>query len=401
MLVSARRTIALAVSLALAVPSVAFVAPRDAHAQPKRPKSVGAMLSGEAKKQWDSGVNLEEARQYDAARSAFLQAYELSKNPRVLFNVAVMEIKSGRYAAAADTFKRELDEGKGVLSREEESDITNAVAGLQKYIMTLTVDVSEPDAKIFVDDIEQKTPLKGPISVAVGSHRVRASKPGFADAQVYIDGSERSPRVTLKLEPFTKSTRVSISIVGPKSAVVKIDGKEVGTATPATPYAGQVNVQTEPHQFTVEANGFVTVTQPAVARDGEALNLSLQMSEEQAKGKLIVVSNQEGASIEIDGQPRGATRWEGPVDVGNHQIQVKKRGFYTWIYDVQVPRGGERSVTATLNEDRNTSFVPWLIGTVLVVGAGTVFTVFILKEKDQDPVNGTLAPFTVNTLRFR
>ncbi|MBX3252384.1 MAG: hypothetical protein KF901_34740, partial [Myxococcales bacterium] len=55
------------------------------------------------------------------------------------------------------------------------------------------------------------------------------------------------------------------------------------------------------------------------------------------------------------------------------------------------------SVSATLNEDRNTSFVPWLIGSLVVGAALTVGIVLLATPPDQQPVDGTLAPFKVGT----
>ena len=162
-----------------------------------------------------------------------------------------------------------------------------------------------------------------------------------------------------------------------------------------------MNVSAEPHSFSAEANDYVTATQSALVRDGEVLNLKLQLSAQQSKGKLLVTTKPEGATIEIDGKVVGSTRWEGPVNVGSHQVVVKKQGHYTWSYDVDIPKGGERSLTASLNEDRNTSFVPWLIGSVLVIGASTTAIYFITKPKDEQPVKGTLPPFAIGTPSVR
>ena len=68
---------------------------------------------------------------------------------------------------------------------------------------------------------------------------------------------------------------------------------------------------------------------------------------------------------------------------------------------MDVPRGGERALSAQLNEDRNTSFLPWLIGTVLVVGASAAAIGFITSRPDEKPVNGSLPPFTVGTQGIR
>jgi hypothetical protein len=90
--------------------------------------------------------------------------------------------------------------------------------------------------------------------------------------------------------------------------------------------------------------------------------------------------------------------WEGPVGTqSTHQVTVKKEGFYTWTHDIEVKPGQEKPVTVELNEDRHPSFVPWLIGTILVVGGGAIAAGFIFAPKDQEPVKGTLPPYTVQT----
>ncbi|HSO39880.1 MAG TPA: PEGA domain-containing protein [Labilithrix sp.] len=396
---SKRRSISFVLATALLAPSLAVVTETAAIAQPAKKKPLREQLPEDAKKHWDTAVALYQRGQWDGARTSFNAAFDASKNPRVLFNVAVCEKNLGRYARAIDVFKKELAEGKGQLSAEEETDVKAQIAGLEQFVASVTIDVSESGADVYVDDAKVGvSPLPGPVSVSVGERHIRVSKVGFADARETIElKAGASGKIALKLSATQKTSLVNVAVVGPPNAVVKIDGREVGAA----PYKGQVNVSAEPHSFSAEANDYVTATQSAVVRDGEVLNLTLQLSQQQSKGKLIVAAKPEGSTIEIDGKVVGSTRWEGPVEVGTHQVVVKKQGHYTWSYDVEVPKGGERSLTASLNEDRNTSFVPWLIGTVLVVGASTTAIYFITKPKDEQPVKGTLAPFAVGTPAMR
>jgi len=392
MMRSARR-IALAVSITLVVPPVLTAMPQTAWAQAN--KSIRDSLPLEARGHWDAGVALAKRENWDGARTSFKAAYDLSKNPRVLFNIGVAEKELKRYAAALELFKRELAEGQGQLSPGEESDVKAAIAGLERLVAQLTIDVSEKDADVFIDnDKIDNSKLPGPITVQLGERRIRAVKPGFAEAveSIQLAGGTKGT-VTLKLHPLVKTSRVNVSVVGPPNAVVKVDGKEVGPA----PYAGQVVVAADPHEFSAEAPGYVTAKQSVIVKDGEVLNLTLQLAAEQEKGKLVVVAKPEGATIEIDGKAVGATRWEGPVDARTHQVVVKKQGFYTWSYDVDVPKGGERSVSASLNEDRNTSFVPWLIGSLVVGAALTVGIVLLATPPDQQLVDGTLTPYKVGT----
>ena len=403
---NANRYVALVVTLSLVAPSVALLAPAPAFAQAKR-KPLRDQLSDQAKKPWDAAVELYKHGNWDGARASFYAAYEASnKNPRVLFNVAVCEKNLGRYAKAIEYYKRELEEGKGQLAPDEEAEVRAQIAGLEQFVATLTIDVSEPGADVFVD--EQKigtSPLREPVSVQLGERRIRASKPGFTDAVETRDlKGGGSDRVVLKLVPAQRTSLVTVNVVGPPAADVYVDNKLVGQASGRGPYSGQVAVQAEPHQFSAQAPGWVSASQPAVVREGEPLSLTLQLAQEQAMGKLIVAAHPEGATIEIDGKPVGATRWEGPVSAETHQVTVKKSGYFDSApLDVEVPKGSTRTVTVTLNEHKNTSFVPWLIGTVLVVGTASVASYFIFKPKDQEPVNGSLPPFTVGTpaMHFR
>jgi hypothetical protein len=392
-----------ALTLVVAVPSSFVVGSESpAFAQPKRPKSVRELLPPPAQDAWDKGVALATRGQWDPARASFLQAYELSKNPRVLYNVGVMEKNLGRYAAAVETWQRQLSEGKGVLAADEEQELTAAINGLSKFVMTITLDVTEKDAEVFVDGEKiGTTPLAKPIAVAIGSHNIRVTKAGFSDAHAHVDGKDPAPKISLKLDPFQKVAPLLVTIDGPQTATIKVDGKEVGTATKDQPYKGTVSVSNEPHVISAEAPGFVAAQWTLKAEDTEQKTVTLQLASDQRKGKLLIVARPEGATIEIDGKTVGASRWEGPVDTGSHQVVVKKQGFYTWSYDVEVPKGGERTVTAQLNEDRNTSFVPWLIGTVLVVGGSAVAAYFIAKPNDEEPVNGTLPPFALGTKGVR
>jgi hypothetical protein len=397
---SRTRCLALFVSLTLVAPTIAVIEEAPAFAQAKK-KPLREQLPEAARKQWDAAVELYKAGKWDGARTSFMAAYDASKNPRVLFNVAVCEKNMERYADAIATYRRELDEGKGQLSADEEAEVKAQIDGLSKFTAQLVIDVNEPGAEVTIDG-KRVASTKDPVNVAIGERRVRASKPGFADAAESVDikGGE-TKRVTLKLEPIARTSRVTVNIVGPATASVKVDGNEVGTATREKAYTGQVAVRADPHTFTAEAPGWVGTPQTAVVKEGEPLTLTLQLAPEQAKGKLTVVSRVEGATIDIDGKTVGASRWEGPVDVGTHQIVVKKKGYYPWSQDVEVTRGAERTVSAPLNEDRNTSFVPWLIGTVLVVGGTTAAIIIMTKPKDEEPVKGTLPPFTVGTPSVR
>ena len=402
------RLVALPLAVALTVPTIALSFPRTAAAQPKpaaKPVSLRDSLPLEARGHWDAGVALAQRgasgadpKAWGPARTSFYEAYKISKDPRVLFNVAVCEKNIGKYHSAFQTINTELEEGKGKLSAADVKEATDFQQGLEKFVVRINIDVDPKDAEVFINEDKIDLTKPGPYLASVGENRVTGKKPGYADAVQKIElAGGTTGTATLKLSPLERTTIVNVAIVGPQRATVKLDGQEVGFATPNQPFSAPVKVQDTPHQLSVESPGYAPSVQTIVVREGAPMYLTMQLAADQAKGKLSIAAKPEGATIEIDGTVVGATKWEGPVDAKTHQIAVKKTGYYTWTYEVDVPKGAERNVSATLNEDRNTSFVPWLIGTIVVGAAVVVGVVLLATPPDEKPKNGTLDPFTVGT----
>ena len=395
--------------LALLVLTFALALPSVARAQGKTLKD---QLPLEARGHWDAAVALAQRAQstndpkaWGSARTSFFEAYKVSNNPRVLFNVAVCEKNMGQYHRAYSTIQKELDDGKTAtppLSAAESKEASEFQKGLEKFVAKVNIDVEPKDAEVTMNDDKVDTSKPGPYLASGGEIRIRATKPGYAEMVQKQDiAGGTTGTFTLKMLPLERTTMVSITVIGPPRATIKVDNQEVGFATAGQPFNGPVKVQDTPHQISVEAPGYATGVQTVTVKEGPPIYLTLQLAPEQSKGKLIVDAKPEGATILIDGQAVGATKWEGPVDAKVHQVSVKKTGYYTWNYEVDVPKGGERSVSASLNEDRNTSFVPWLIGTIVIGSAVIVGVVLLATPPDEKPRNGTLDPFTVSTQRHR
>lgn len=380
--------------VALAQPKPAAAAAKPGAAKPGKTKTIREELPPNVLAKWDTAVVLYGAANWGAARTEFLDVYRETKNPRVLFNVAVCEKNTGHYASAIDTLKKELEEGVGKLSPEEEARAKETAAGLEAFVVEVNVSVNEPGAKVYVDDTEVGTsPLGKALRVDIGERRLAAKKSGYVDASTvksFPQGKKPDP-IELKLEAIAKLSTITVQVSGAPNATIRIDGREMGAA----PFTGKLVVRTEPYVVEAESPGFATAKQSVFLKEGEAAAVSLGLSKEQRQGKLIVTTKPEGATILIDGKVVGSTRYEGAVEAGPHLVTAKKSGFYTYNLDVEVPKGGERPVTAVLNEDKAPSFVPWLIGTIVVIGVGIGAAAVLFGPKDQDPYRGTLPPYIV------
>ncbi|MBL0197478.1 MAG: PEGA domain-containing protein [Myxococcales bacterium] len=376
--------------LAASVPPMALAQPRAAKV---KSKTIREDLPASVHSKWDTALVLFGAGNWGAARTEFLDVYNESKNPRVLFNVAICEKNTGQYARAIATLKRELAEAAGKLEAAEETRVKDTAAGLETFVVEVPITVSEPGAKVFVDDVEVGVSPLPPQRVDIGERRFAAKKPGFIDAAAVrsLPQGKKPEPIELKLEAVAKLTTVTVQVSGAPNATVRVDGKEVGAA----PYTGRLVVRAEPYVVEASAPGFSTAKQSVFLKEGESAAVTLGLSKEQRQGKLVVTTKPEGAVILIDGKVVGSTRFEGAVDAGPHVVTAKKNGYYTFNLDVEVPKGGERPVTAVLNEDKQPSFVPWLIGTVVVIGVGIGAAAVLFAPKDQEPYRGTLSPFIV------
>jgi hypothetical protein len=191
-----------------------------------QPGDLRSQLPEGARKAWDAARQLADAKDYKGALVELQHAYDLSQNPRVLYNVGALEKLLTHYARAVDAWERELREGQGKLTPAEVNDAKTAIAVVQQFVTTIDVTANEPDATLTIDDyVVGKTPFAAPVKIDVGKHTLKLSKEGFADAVQPIDvaAGQRKP-VAFTLEPKNKTALVSVTVGGVPSATIFVDG---------------------------------------------------------------------------------------------------------------------------------------------------------------------------------
>jgi hypothetical protein len=157
-----------------------------------------------ARQRFQEGVRYFDAKQYDKARAAFLQAYALKKHPTVLLNLAQSELRSAHDAEAADHFSEFLRENKDASAAERQS----AEAGLttaKARVAEVSLAVDLPDAEVFVDNVSRgHAPLPGPVYLAPGTHSLQARKEGKLATSTVTASAGQSVSVALN---FSTSSR--------------------------------------------------------------------------------------------------------------------------------------------------------------------------------------------------
>ncbi|HEX4448808.1 MAG TPA: PEGA domain-containing protein [Polyangiaceae bacterium] len=360
---------------------------------------VRSQLPEPARKAWDAAKQLAGASDFRGALVEFQRAYELSHNPRVLFNVGVTEKLLTHYARAVDAWEKEQTEGAAQLSPSELQELKNAIAIVQQFVTTVDVTANEADATLTIDDYPVgKTPFVTPVRIDVGKHVLKLSKDGFLDSTQPIEvASGTKTPVAFKLDPVNKTALVSVTVGGTDAATVFIDGRDMGAA----PFKGEVSA--DRHTIEARAPGFVTVGQTVDVLYKQPMSLVLTLSQERHEGRLKV-SAPEGSAISIDERLVGTGSYDGVVSTtGGHQLVVTKPGYQAYSTEVFVGDDQVREVNVPLNSEVKTSWVAWGVGTILVVTGGIVAGYFVFKPSEPTPTPGTLSPFLTTasqTIRF-
>jgi hypothetical protein len=356
---------------------------RTAQARPIRDE-----LPREAREQWDSARELHDAGDFKSALVTFTRAYELSNNPRTLFNVGVCWKDLTRYSEAIKTWEKQLTFRKK-LPKEDIQKAETAIRALQQFVSTIEVKADEAGARLLVDGVEVgATPFLEPIRIDVGRRLLRLQKEGFEPAEKTIDVTRgKVASVDFDLQHINKTGTVAVTVDGPESATVYMDGRELGPA----PYRGPVPAG--PHTFEARAAGYATVQQSAEVVYGDSLSVTLSLAESKEEGKLRVLTEHADAEIRMDGAVVGRGAWEGLLAAGGHQLEVSKAGYSTQRLEITLSPEQERTVEVSLSAEKSWLF--WTVSVVAVVGGATLATVLLARPTETTPVDGTLATVPV------
>lgn len=147
----------------LLLAGTARAAPPDEHA--------GAAVTEAAKARFNEGVKLYAKKRYDRALAAFLQAYALTKNPAILFNLGQTSLKLGDPLRALRSFEQFLKDAPNAPPDQR----TRAQTGITESRRALgSIEVTAPDGADIAVDGEPvgRAPLAAPIPALPGEHAV-------------------------------------------------------------------------------------------------------------------------------------------------------------------------------------------------------------------------------------
>ena len=132
----------------------------------------------QARTHFQRAEKLYNERAFEAALVELLKAYELAPSYRILYNIGLAHLEVGDYASATLALRRYLAEGGDEVPRARRKEVTEKVASLRDRVATLKIEINEPNAEVFIDDVPVgHSPLVDPVLVNAGRRKVVATLP--------------------------------------------------------------------------------------------------------------------------------------------------------------------------------------------------------------------------------
>jgi tetratricopeptide (TPR) repeat protein len=133
-----------------------------------------------AREHYLHGLELAGRNAYRGALRELTQAYEISPEPAVLFNIGQCHVALGEVVEGIEALSRYLREGQERVPAGRRDLVEVQIALLESRLAELTVVVDRPEVVVTIDGREVgRTPLAEPIRLAAGAHAVSVALDGM------------------------------------------------------------------------------------------------------------------------------------------------------------------------------------------------------------------------------
>jgi PEGA domain len=250
-------------------------------APPGPPVPLADSLTGMAKAEYGAARILYEDGDFQGALQKLRSAFDLSKDPRLLWNMAAAEKNLRHYAEVFRLIDRYINEGGALVTPDDRAAATQLLDTVKGFVTDLTVEVNEPGATVYVDDLVfGQTPLAGPLRVDMGVRKIRVTKPGFVEYAVSQDlPGGQTARVTVQLVQERHEGKLRI-LAGPQD-VIQVDGRAVGTGL----WEGVLPSGT--HALYVSARGKRPHQTDVVVQDNDVTTVHVALQDDQKQTIII------------------------------------------------------------------------------------------------------------------
>jgi hypothetical protein len=207
---------------------------------------------------------------YDDALVEYKRAYELSKDPALLYNEARASQALGDFVGALDLLERFVSDAPASL-RARVPDLQGLAADLKGRVSTLTVTCNVAGAEVILrDTVVGKTPMAAPLRTTAGRATIviRANKYDSFKRDIDLPGGGAS---TVDAQLALTDRHGLLVVRSVEGAHVWLDGAPHG-GVPA-----EIVILEGTHDLRVERDGYEPSATSAVAVAGERQELSVTL----------------------------------------------------------------------------------------------------------------------------
>lgn len=204
-------------------------------AQPPGPESAPAEptadpLRAEAAARKKAGDEAMDSFRFADALAAYSDAYTITKDTALLYNMGRALQALNRYPEALDKLEAFQQTASPEL-RERVPRLPKLIAELRQRVSTLTIRTNVEGARIVVrSSVIGKAPLEKPVRLAAGPAEIEIDAEGYFPGKKIVElpgGAE----LTVDLNLFSKSTTGVLAVkASAPGAEVLVDGKRIGVA---------------------------------------------------------------------------------------------------------------------------------------------------------------------------
>lgn len=209
---------------------------------------------------------------YDEALADYTQAYELSHDVAILYNLGQLHRARGEYPESLDAFLA-FDKAAPPSLHARVPKLGELIDEVRAKVATLTITANVSGARVLLrDKVIGSTPLSDAIRLNAGKVTIEIDAEGYARYRKDLDlAGGTSTVLDAKLEPKDVQG-ILVVHASAGAALVVVDGKPAGTAPI------EIRVQPGTHSVLVKREGFLDNASSAVIQTGERHEIDVTLA---------------------------------------------------------------------------------------------------------------------------
>lgn len=285
----------------------------------------------EAELQFQLGIEAYQSQNYRLALEHFLASNRLVPNRNVIFNIADMYERLGKFPESYRYYVDALEGSKP----ERQTLIRTALDRLSQNVSILQVTTDPSGATIFVNRKDLGSVGVSPRDLALtpGKYKLIIELPGYESIETDPLDLVLASRTPLSIP--LKRIVGQVSVTGEPDAEVRLD---TDTGPPLCTIPCTFDAPPGRHTLFLSKPGRTNVQRPISVEANQKTEASAQLRA--LTGSLLVRTEEREALVEVDGEPRGFTPAViSDVPVGPRKVRVSLYGYKPTEFDVDIQQG--------------------------------------------------------------